>query len=166
MATPGKAKRAASPATARSQRGDELAAGRGRHPLDRRDHRLRQGDNRLHQRSASGHDELVERLALIGVVAVGLDLAQVVAGAQRRAFPGHHDDARGGILGDVGQGHDQRVDHGEPERVAVLTLVERQGDDARFILAAEESGRGGGGVHAGSVQGKAFGQTYLRRHGQ
>ena len=41
------------PATARSQTGDELAAGRGRDALDRRDHRLRQADDPLHHRRAA-----------------------------------------------------------------------------------------------------------------
>ena len=118
--------------------GDELASRRRGDALDRRDDRLRQRDDRLHERGAARHDLLVEGAAAVGIVAVRLDLPEVVAGAQRRPFAGEHDDARPVVLGDVGEGDDQRVDHREAERVAVLRRGQRQGDDAGVVLAAEE----------------------------
>src|SRR5271166_5454641 len=134
-------------------RRDELASRRRGDAFHSRDDRLRQRDDRLHERSAAGHDVLVEGAPPVGVVAVSLDLPEVVAGAERRPFAGDHDGARLAVLGEVGEGDDQRIDHRKAEGVAVLRRGQGQRDDAGIVLAAEEGrGSGGGGrAHGGGV---------------
>ena len=110
--------------------GDELAAGRRGDAFDGRDDRLRQRDDRLHQDRAARQDLFVKGAAPVGVVPVRLDLPEIVAGAQRRPVAGENDDARPIVLGEVGEGDDQRVDHRKAQGVAVLRRGQRQGDDA------------------------------------
>jgi hypothetical protein len=74
----------------------------------------------------------------VGIVPVRLHFPEVMAAAERRPLPSEHDDSRLFILGDVGEGDGQRVDHRETEGVAILRGRERQGDDAAVVIAADE----------------------------
>ena len=109
-------------------------------------------------------------MAAVGIVPVRLHFPEVVAAAERRPLAGEHDDAGFFVLGDVGEGDDQRVDHRQAEGVAVLRGRERQGDDAAVVVAADEFGCRGGGCGRHGVfpkrEGGASRQAYLCGRGQ
>src|SRR5271166_596831 len=140
-------------------RGDELASRRRGDAFHSRDDRLRQRDDRLHERDAARHDLFVEGMAPVGVVAVSLDLPEVVAGAQRRPVAGDDDGARPIVLGDVGEGDDQSIDHRKAEGVTVPRRGQSQRDDAGIVLAAEEGRGGGHGCFREALRGR--GEFYL-----
>ena len=141
--TPGSAKRAFGSRDREIAGGDQLTPGGGRDPLDRRDHRLRQRDDRLHEIAAARHQRRVVFRAPVGIVAMRPDLSEVMPGRKRRPFAGEHDDARGRVGGDRLERADQRLDHAEAQRVARGRRVERQRRDASLVVAADE-GRGRG----------------------
>ena len=121
--------------------GDELAAGGGGDAFDGGDHRLRQGDDGAHQVGAARHRALKERAAAVGVVAMRLQLLEVVAGRKRRPVAGENDDARRGIGFDRREGVDQRFDHRQAQRVARSRRLQSEGRDAAPVLAARQSER-------------------------
>ena len=123
--------------------GGQLAPGGRRDPLDRRDHRLWQRDDRLHQIAAALHQRRVVLRAPVGIVAMRPDLPQVVPRRKRRTFAGEDDDPDRRVGGDRLERADQRLDHAEAQRVARGRRVERQRRDAGLVVAADE-GRGRG----------------------
>ena len=100
MSTPGVAKPASARGDGEIAARDELAAGRGRDALHRRDHRLGQGDDPLHHGAAGVHDLLEIGAAAVGVAAACGQLLEIVAGAERRTVRRQHDGANAVVLGD------------------------------------------------------------------
>ena len=118
--------------------GDQLAARRGRDPLDRRDDWLRQRHDRLHERRAARKQLDVIIAASVAIVAMRLHLLEVVAGAERLSGAGEHDDARLVVIGDVVERGNEGLEHGEAQRIAVVRRVQSQDDDAVVVVASDE----------------------------
>jgi len=152
---PGRAKARALAGDRQVATGDELTAGGRRHAFDRGDDRLRQGDDLLHEVGAARHRLLVETLAAIGVVAMRLQLLEIVASRQRGAVGGDDDDAGRAI----GFDREERVDQRQAQRVARRRRLQRQRRHAALALAAQQ----GWDIHSrapsGSKRRSAFGRV-------
>ncbi len=110
-------------------RGDELAARRGRDPVDLGDHRLRELVYPRHQAYARGEEPFVERL-----VTIARHLREVVTGRERRSAAFDHEHA-GGRVGRDGVEQVEHLFHRrEGERVAALGPVEYEPRDRAVAL--------------------------------
>ena len=116
--------------------GDELAAGRGGDALDRRDHRLRQRDDGLHEGRAAREQLHVIAAASVAVVPMRLHFLEVVAGAERRSHAREHNDAGLIVSRDRLELGDKRLEHVEAKRVEVARRVQGQGDHAIVVARA------------------------------
>ena len=88
--------------------------------------------------------------AAVGIVAMRLNLPQVVARAERGPSPVSTTTRAFSSLAMSAKVDDQRVDHRKAERIAVLRRRQGQGDDAAgIVLAADEFRGGGGGGNSG-----------------
>ena len=83
---------------------------------------------------------LVEGRAAVGVVAMGLDLAQVVAGAEHRPLGGDDDRFDRAIPRDLLEGDEQRVDHQQAQRIAGGDGSQGDRRHARAVVAANQGG--------------------------
>ncbi len=122
---------------------DELAAGRRRRALDRRDHRLGQGGDLLHHARAAPEDVGRNRPARDRIGAVCAHLLEIVPGAEHRAFGGQHDRLDAPVGGDGGEAFGQRGEHRLAQRVARLRPVEREDGDALAVLAPQTGAASG-----------------------
>ena len=106
--------------------------------MDGGDDRLRQRHDLLHHPAAQSHNVLEIGAAAIRVLAVRIELFEIVAGGECRAVGGEHHDAHGAIMRDGGERIAERFQHRFGQAVARLRPVERQDGDAAFILAQQD----------------------------
>lgn len=118
----------------------ELAAGGGGDPLHGGDHGLGVLGQPAHEQRAAVEQLFVESLAAVEIVAVGLNLAQVVAGAEHRPLAGDDDGAHRIIPGEFVEGGDERVDHQQTQRVARGGRSEGDRRHAGVVVATEKGG--------------------------
>ena len=150
--TPGVANLAASRGDGEIATRHQLAAGGRGGALDCGNNRLRQVDDLLHHAAAQPHDVREIAAPAVFILAVGIELFEIVAGGKGLPVRGEYHDMDRAILRDRGERIGQRFEGRFGQAVARLGPVEGQDGDAVPVLAQQDRRRrggngGGSGVH-------------------